>query len=103
MTANSATLAPLDDPAYVPQHPPVNGFIPDVVAKWGVRSQQRWFRRFRNQVAAQPYSRWALFYCDSAEHLGLCCPSCIGDQEEGYYDMWEHCCCRGIKLEGAGA
>ncbi len=90
-------VAPLDDPAYVPQHPPVNGIVPDVVRKWGPRSQIRWFDRFWNELKAQPYSFWAGFYCHSVSHRGMCCSSCIADKDEGYGDDIEGCCCEAIR------
>lgn len=85
--------APLDDPAYEPEHPPVNGVIPDVVAKWGPKSQLRWFRRFQPQLAGgQP---WSQYYVHSEGHLGICCCSCGDEYEHGtgvIMDGW--CCCR---------
>jgi hypothetical protein len=98
MTADTGT-APLDDPAYVPQHPPVNGIVPEVVRKWGLRSQYRWFGRFWPQLKAQPYSFWAAFYCSSESHRGLCCSSCIEDKAEGYGDDIDGCCCRATSLD----
>ena len=90
-------IAPLDDPAYVPQHPPVNGTVPDVVAKWGPRSQRRWFRRYNGQLQAMPHSEWARFYCSSEEHRGLCCGSCLDDDEMGYGSGIDECCCYALK------
>lgn len=29
-----------------------------------------------------------------SEHEGECCESCLQDMYEGYYDLWEFCCCR---------
>jgi hypothetical protein len=87
--------APLDDPAYIPEHPPINGIIPPIVARWGPKSQQRWFTRFWRDLAKQQEQSTRLFYCESEHHLGPCCYSC---GEEAEYDMgvimdgW--CCCR---------
>lgn len=89
-------LAPLDDPRYVPANPPFKGTVPDVVAKWGPRSQRRWFRRFRGEIKPMRHEEWARFYCSSETHRGLCCVSCVADQEEGYYDMPGRCCCKAI-------
>lgn len=95
-----ADLAPLDDPRYVPQHPPVGGKVPDVVAKWGPRSQLRWFRRFRRfrrEIGAQPVAVWDAHYCTSEHHRGQCCDSCQQEYLDGYHgggvmtDGW--CCC----------
>lgn len=90
------TIAPLDNPAYEPKHPPVNGRVPAVVAKWGPRSQVRWFRRFQDEVADQPDTVWNAHYCHSEHHLGPCCWSCESEAQDGYYDIrsdgW--CCCR---------
>ena len=101
-------LAPLDDPAYDPMHKPVDGVVPDVVAKWGPRSQVRWFDRFHRQIKAMPPQEWNRFYCESVQHRGQCCMSCIEDAREGYCD-WdrptdplrpvedERCCCYVLK------
>lgn len=89
-------IAPLDDPAYVPVHQPVDGAIPDVVARWGARSQLRWFRRFHGKLAA--WQDWERFYCESEHHRGLCCSSCFDEWGDGYgvmVDGW--CCCRAVK------
>lgn len=88
-------LAPLDDPRYVPVHPPVGGRVPEVVARWGPRSQVRWFRRFREQVGSQPIAVWDEHYCASEHHRGQCCSSCFGEYLDGHgamMDAW--CCCR---------
>jgi hypothetical protein len=98
MTAASGT-APLDDPAYIPQHQPDRGTVPDVIARWGPRSQLRWFRRFGGQLRPQPAAYWDPFYCSSEDHRGDCCVSCIADQEEGYGSVDGACCCRGIPGE----
>ncbi len=85
--------APLEDPNYVPVHPPVNGIIPGVVAKWGPRSQLRWFRRFGPDLGVR--KDWDLYYCYSEHHSGLCCFSCGDEAEMGTgvaQDGW--CCCR---------
>lgn len=90
-----STLAPLDDPTYTPEHPPVNGIIPPVVARWDVASQRRWFRRFSGQLAERQPQGWDEFYCVTANHLGGCCYSCDDEAERGYgvaMDGW--CCCR---------
>lgn len=88
------TIAPLDDPAYSPVHPPIGDRIPEVVAKWGARSQRRWFRRFGVEFNAQ--TDWERYYCTSEYHIGPCCWSCESEAEDGYYniraDGW--CCCR---------
>lgn len=90
--------APLEDPTYQPEHPPINGAIPDVVEKWGARSQVRWFSRFQGTIAAQRHERWARFYVDSIHHRGLCCDSCLDDFEGGWdYPPDDRCCCRGLR------
>lgn len=88
------TLAPLEDPAYEPEHPPVGRCVPDVVAKWGPRSQVRWFQRFGKQLGMQRHEVWDLYYCTSQEHRGLCCTSC---EQDGYDDLDGHCCCEGLR------
>lgn len=93
-----ADLAPLEDPRCEPAYKPVDGRAPEVVKKWGPRSQLRWFMRFRSELRPAPVAYWARFYCDSTEHPGLCCTSCIGDTNEGYTDVTEnHCCCLGAR------
>lgn len=86
---------PLDDPRYVPAHPPVVGRVPDVVAKWGPKSQARWFRRFRDQVGSQPIAVWDAHYCASEHHRGQCCYSCGDEYLDGYGDDLDgRCCCQ---------
>ena len=101
-------LAPLEDPTYEPLHPPVNGKPPDVVAKWGPRSQLRWFRRFWDELYVFKFGRkwdcsvssedsWR-FHIHSVEHVGPCCGSCIEDEKYlGYPPFDDHCCCRGYQ------
>lgn len=90
-------VAPLDDPAYQPEHPPINGQVPDVIAKWGPRSQRRWFQRFRTDLA--PRKDWDKFYCHSEHHRGLCCFSCQDEQQEGIREWDDRCCCRDERIE----
>lgn len=98
----TSPLAPLDDPLYVPKHPPVKGLVPWVVEKWGARSQVRWFRRFSGQLDRQRYPYWERYFIDSVLHQGRCCSSCIGDYDEGYDSPYEgHCCCRASRVEVA--
>lgn len=84
--------APLDDPAYVPVHQPTGGAVPDVVERWGPRSQLRWFRRFGTQLGWR--HDWDRFYCTSEHHRGLCCSSCFDEYQDGYgIMMGAWCCC----------
>jgi hypothetical protein len=85
------TTAPLEDPDYSPLHPPVDGNIPDVVAKWGPRSQLRWFDRYASQLKPQKISRWNEFYCSVEGHRGECCSSCL--QDKLVYDYLPGVCC----------
>jgi hypothetical protein len=94
MTPPASGLAPLDDPAYRPAHPPVDGLPRDIIARWGARSQLRWFDRFRGQLRGAPIGFWARFYCSSDTHRGSCCFSCIEDKFTGYGDDITGCCCR---------
>lgn len=97
-----SALAPLEDPAYDPVHKPVDGWPPDVVAKWGPRSQVRWFNRFRKELRRQKYTYWEQFYCASEQHRGSCCSSCIGDQVGGWRDWDEaYCCCQAMREDAA--
>jgi hypothetical protein len=91
------TLAPLDNPTYTPLHPPIKGGAPEVVAKWGPRSQLRWFQRFAKELDQQYPDYWDRFYCNSLQHRGLHCSSCVDDENEGYSDLDpDHCCCRAL-------
>lgn len=91
------TLAPLDDPAYVPAHPPVGSVVPEVIAKWGPRSQVRWFRRFREEVGSQLIPVWNRHYCVSEHHRGLCCYSCEDDAvTAGLFP--DGCCCKDDRI-----
>jgi len=88
--------APLDDPAYAPEHPPINGIIPPVVARWGPKSQRRWFRRFRAELKWQSLDG---FYCESEHHVGSCCDSCAQDAAMGYGgDVDGYCCCQDERM-----
>jgi hypothetical protein len=112
---------PLNDPDYVPLHPPVGGRIPEVVVRWGMRSQLRWFERFWDEVreqraklpmvwvgavGRQPYERrgeseWtplSEYWCDSQHHKGPHCGSCLGEFEDGFGVLMDgYCCCRQIR------
>lgn len=91
------TLAPLDDPRYVPQHPPRNGSVPWVVEKWGPRSQLRWFRRFRDSLDAS-WVQWDRYHRVSVEHLGGHCLSCLDEEEYLGYRGTTGCCCRAMMV-----
>jgi hypothetical protein len=91
-------MAPLEDPRYEPKHPPRGGYVPAVIDKWGPRSQLRWFVRFRRQLNPLPTSERARYYCDSLDHRGWCCDSCMDDWGEGYSSPPDGtCCCKGLK------
>ena len=95
MTLADAATPPLEDPTYVPEHPPVDGKIPPVVEKWGAASQLRWFDRFWDDLDPQPRSVWLRFYCSTVAHKGGCCNSCVEDSTMGYEDGdGGYCCCR---------
>lgn len=92
-----AALAPLEDPDYQPRYVPENGRPPAIVAKWGPRSQVRWFRRFWNDLGDHGLvntDRLEGFYCHSTEHTGPCCSSCM-DYEDETPDRY--CCCKGYE------
>jgi hypothetical protein len=98
--------APLDDPSYEPLHPPVNGQVPDVVAKWGPRSQVRWFWRYRFDLwedGVIPGEIADRHFVRSVEHRGSCCLSCLQDMDMGYDDMQPHCCCIGLRADTGGS
>ncbi len=89
-------LAPLDDPCYDPEHKPVDGRVPDVVAKFGKRSQLPWFARFRGSLGhfdADPY------WTESEHHKGWCCGSCEAEYEEGSGVVMDgFCCCHDTRI-----
>lgn len=92
---------PLADASYRPRHVPIDGRVPDVVAKWGPRSQLRWFRRFGAELRPLRAEEWTRFYCDSTQHRGLCCSSCLQDEEiEGAPVYDDFCCCEGYRAAG---
>ena len=115
--------APLDDPTYEPVHKPVRGRVPEVVARWGMRSQLRWFRRYARDLQAQRdklqwvpsrsrpgrYERegesgWTPigeYWCHSEHHKGPCCYSC---EEESAYGVMQDgwCCCRDERIGHGG-
>jgi hypothetical protein len=93
------TATPLEDPAYQPRYPPAGGLPPDVVAKWGPRSQVRWFDRYRGQLRRAPSAFWDRFYCTTTAHRGNCCTSCESDWLMGYAEDMERCCCRAYPEE----
>lgn len=89
-------LPPLEDPNYEPAYRPYRGGVHPVVAKWGPRSQVRWFSRFWRELRPMRKVEADQYYCHSVEHRGWCCESCMGEEEDGYptYDG-EYCCCKG--------
>jgi hypothetical protein len=86
--------SPLNEPDYEPEHPPVDGLVPDVVRRWGQRSQLRWFFRFRRELRGQDLDD---LWVESAYHTGWCCSSCQEEFWEGYGPMLDGwCCCHQI-------
>lgn len=93
---------PLDDPSYEPEHPPVNGQIPDVVYHFGPSTQLRWFKRFHKMLNAS--NNFYDYYTTSEHHRGPCCGSCLVEFEEEadccgggvIADGW--CCCRDDRI-----
>lgn len=94
--ASQTATAPLGDPTYQPKHPPVGGQIPDVVAKWGPRSQLRWFRRFGAELGRR--KDWDQYFCQSEHHRDLCCYSCGDEGDQGVQGWGLHCCCRDDRI-----
>ncbi|MFE3202226.1 hypothetical protein [Embleya sp. NPDC059237] len=100
------TLAPLEDPTYTPKHQPTGGRIPAVVARWGPRSQLRWYRRFDRDLvtpldapARQRHNDTIdSMYVHSLEHVGPCCSACFSEFEETGIPVNEYgCCCRSTR------
>jgi hypothetical protein len=99
---NATPFAPLDDPRYQPANPPLpGGGIPDVISKWGPRSQLRWFTRYHAELGLRPARFWERWHCSSVDHKGLCCPSCTyWDEEYGQDNIgaeYGKCCCYAIR------
>jgi hypothetical protein len=90
--------APLNDRAYEPQTVPVNGRIPDVVGRWGPRSQLRWFHRFWDSIRWRGLRQAGEdpdgYYVHSVMHTGGCCAGCMSDEEYGYPNYDDRCCCK---------
>ncbi|MET9385319.1 hypothetical protein ABZY09_30670 [Streptomyces sp. NPDC002928] len=100
MAQTLGAVAPLEDPAYEPEHPPVGGGVPAVVARWGARSQVRWFTRFWRELRfPQDLSGFWVF---SEHHRGPCCLSCESEFLDGFQggglmaDGW--CCCHDSRI-----
>lgn len=93
-------MTPLEDPDYSPAHPPVEGKVPEVVTRWGKRSQIRWFQRFSGELNwTQDFSQ---MWPTSEHHRDWCCTSCFAEYEDGYQgggpimDGW--CCCKDQRI-----
>jgi hypothetical protein len=86
---------PLENPRYVPLHPPVNGGVPDVIARWGMRSQLRWFQRFGRQLTVRSPDVEE-YWCTSLEHRGMCCSGCGMEWDADGIDPTDGyaCCCK---------
>lgn len=98
------TSAPLENPEYVPEHPPVDGRIPEVVSKFGKKTQLRWFRRFGEEINAS--ENVDKYYYSSEYHKGACCSSCLSEFEDGYLGGGViadgFCCCQDIRIDVLG-
>lgn len=90
--------APLNDSSYEPEHPPVDGKIPDVVARFGKHTQLRWFKRFLGEFT-EPEDL-SQYYVTSEHHKDTCCMSCISEFENDYGVILEGwCCCRDERIQ----
>lgn len=97
-------LFPLQDPNYQPEHIPIDGMVPPIIARWGKASQLRWFKRF-SKITPKGFTLshrndFSIFWCDSEHHIGPCCGSCIGEFEDGFgvmMDGW--CCCKDPRMQ----
>lgn len=91
--------SPLNRHDHMPVVVPTEGVIPEVVARWGPRSQLRWFNRFVRTLSPRPMSEWNRYHVQSLSHTGLCCDSCLEDVSEGYEPPDAGlCCCRGVRV-----
>lgn len=48
----SGIVYPLDDARYRPMYPPVNGKVPEIFDKWGPKTQERYLKRFKDELSA---------------------------------------------------
>jgi hypothetical protein len=89
-------MTPLEDPSYVPRHPPIDGTIPGVLVRWGARSQLRWFARYGTQLTYGVSKIWEDYHVTSVEHPGVCCVPC---GTEGEWWDGPECCCQALSKE----
>lgn len=40
----------LENRDYDPKYPPVNGQVPEIFMKWKLPTQERWYKRFKDQL-----------------------------------------------------
>lgn len=90
-------MTPLEDLDYDPKHKPEHGRVPEIVGRWGPKSQLRWFERFRRDLYGSQAVRLYDFYCESVEHKGYCCGSCMSEEYDGDKPYDDYCCCEGYK------
>src|SRR4051812_43977328 len=64
--------APLNDPDYAPAYPPIDGRVPPEVARFGPRSQLRWFARHFDMLRDTSARALDDYYINSTMHTGAC-------------------------------
>lgn len=75
----------------------VDIIVPEDFASWKLtnpapQQQVDYFKS--NPKTRMPSSMWDDFYCDSVRHKGLCCGSCLSDEEYlGEPNFYDKCCC----------
>lgn len=88
-------VPPLEDYSYEPENPPIDGMIPEVVKKFGPRTQIRWFKRF--YLDLKKGQSFGEYYTSSEQHKGYCCLDCDYELVEfgtGVMAFGPGCCCR---------
>jgi len=78
-----------------------NIVVPDGFDKWQLLNptpeQQIEYFRTHDKVRMSTVM-WKKFYCQSLQHKGLCCSSCLGDEEyEGVPNFDDKCCCEAVE------
>lgn len=76
--------------------------VPEDFAEWKLTNPtpQQQIDYFKSHPKIKMlYNMWNDFYVHSLQHRGLCCSSCLDDEEYlGQPNFDDKCCCRAIKL-----
>jgi hypothetical protein len=65
------------------------------VVDWPAEEQVEWFQIGDGKDSRMPHDEWERFYVTSTRHRGMCCQSCLTDEEvNGWANFDDKCCCR---------